>query len=78
MEGLLQYGAIGTVLAVFLALFVWAFKLMVTNLISHLGKVEAFMGEAVATMKEIKEAIESLHRDESNRITRLPTNARPR
>lgn len=80
MEGLLQYGAIGIVLAVFLALFVWSFKLMVTNLISHLAKVESFMSEAVGAIKEIKEAIEALRRDETDRrtVTRLPRHATPR
>lgn len=60
-QHLAQYGAVGVLLAVFVTLFVWMFRILLTRFLSHLDAVTSTLKEIAATLHGLKIVVESNH-----------------
>ena len=57
----LQYGAIGALAAVMLALFLWTFKVIFSRGLKHLDEIASFMTKTVAELTKISQDTENIH-----------------
>lgn len=58
LEPLVQYGAIGVILSLILALFMWVFRRLFNAMLDEHASFRTFMSESVAAIREVKTAIE--------------------
>jgi hypothetical protein len=67
-QNLAQYGAVGVLLAVFVTLFVWMFRVLLTRFLQHLDAVVATLKEISNTLYGLKLVVETNHETVMNRL----------
>lgn len=72
-QHLAQYGAIGVLLALFVATFIWMFRVLFTRFLQHLDTLTTSLKEIVEALEALKKSVDDHQKEINYRFVRRET-----
>lgn len=68
-QQLAQYGAVGVLLAVFVALFLWMFRQLFSRFLTHLDFLQTAFKELIVALQKLSDKVDDNHKEVMGRIS---------